>query len=59
MRLDCRHRRSENFGDKQSYQVAQKGNYLSVAYGTTTVDAAITAGSWQYFTLSGDSSHWN
>jgi hypothetical protein len=43
--------------DKQSYQVAQKGNSLSVSYGTTTVDAAITAGSWQYFTLSGDSSH--
>ncbi len=42
--------------DKNEYQLALKGAYLTASYGAATVDYSISASSWQYFTLAGDSS---
>jgi hypothetical protein len=42
--------------DKMEYQVSLKAGWLSAFYGTTTVDYPISSSSWQYFTLTGDTS---
>ncbi len=45
--------------DKQEYQVSLKAGYLSAFYGTSTVDYSVASTSWQYFTLTGDTSGLN
>jgi hypothetical protein len=45
--------------DKNEYQLALKGSYLTASYGLASIDYSISASSWQYFTLTGDSSSIN